>query len=147
MSKKKSRLTTALTSGKKKTHGGYSYLTTGKLPEHRRYIEQYLTAARMSLIADYGPTEEDLSTAQLIIIDRAISKMGILRCMEEHCREGGVMRGSNVAPCLRSTYLSYGNSLRLDLQALKDLGGKKANDALDPTTYLETYRQDKEGKG
>lgn len=118
MSKEKTKLTTALTSGKKKTHGGYTYFVTGKLPEHRKYIEQYLTAARMNLIQDLGPTEEDLTAAQIILIDRIVSKLGVVRCIEEYIRENTVMEGKRLSPSLRESYLAYNNSIRLSLQAL-----------------------------
>lgn len=136
MSKGKSRLTTALASGPKRTHGGFAYLTTGRLPEHRKYIEQYLTAARENLIRDLGPTEEDLTAAQIILIDRVITKLGVIRCIEENIRENSVMVGHNLAPSLRSSYLAYNNSIRLDLQAL-GINSKKADDALDLGKYVE----------
>lgn len=103
--------------GQRQTHGGYSFLTTGRLPEHRTYIRRYLTACRQGLINDLGG-EENLSTAQAILIDRIISKLGCVRCIEEHSRETSVMVGNNLAPALKASYLAYSNSIRLDLQAL-----------------------------
>lgn len=38
--------------------------------------------------------------------------------MEEHVREHSVFEGDELAPCLRASYLTYNNSLRLDLQTL-----------------------------
>lgn len=49
------------------THGGYTFLTTGEVPEHRQYIKKYLTDVREGTIKDIGPTEKDLTTAQLLI--------------------------------------------------------------------------------
>lgn len=143
MSKKKSKMTTALASGRKRTHGGFAYLTSGKLPEHRKYVEQYLTAARMNLIADLGPTEEDLTTAQIILIDRIVTKLGVIRCIEEHTREKTVMTGNLLAPALRASYLAYNNSVRLDLQAL-GINIKKADDTPDIQDYIKaTYGKKK----
>ena len=136
MHKRKTRLTTALTSGKKRTHGGYTYFTTGRLPEHRKYIEQYLTAARLNLIQDLGPTEEHLTAAQIIIIDRVVSKLGVIRCIEEHIRENSVMIGDTLAPSLKESYLAYNNSIRLDLQAL-GINSKKAEGIMDLGKYVE----------
>ena len=110
--------TVKLKTGKKGTHGGYTFLSTGRLPEHRREVERYLTAARQGLIGNLAGMEENLTTAQLIIIDRVIGKLGVIRCMEEHVREKSVMVGDDVAPCLKASFLAYSNSLRLDLQAL-----------------------------
>ena len=103
--------------GQRQTHGGYSFLVHGRLPEHRTYIRRYLTACRQGLINDLGG-EENLSTAQAILIDRIISKLGCIRCIEEHTREGSVMVGQELAPALKRSYLAFSNSIRLDLQAL-----------------------------
>jgi hypothetical protein len=112
------RKTVKLKGGTRGTHGGYSYLVTGRLPAHRNAVERYLTAARQGLVYDLGPKEEDLTTAQIILIDRSIGKLGVLRCIEEFVRETSVMKGADLAPCLGRSYLAYSNSLRLDLQAL-----------------------------
>jgi len=82
MRRKDTKLTVKLKPGRKGTHYGYAYLTTGKLPKHRKTIEKYLTAVRMTLIHDLGPTEADLTGAQLILIGRVISKMGVISCIE-----------------------------------------------------------------
>lgn len=107
-----------LPAGRAKTHGGYSFLSTGKLPEHRREVSRYLTAVREGLIRDLGPKEADLSAGQRILIDRVVTKLGVIRCMEEHVREGSVMSGDDLTPCLKTSYLAYNNSVRLDLTAL-----------------------------
>jgi len=115
----KSKLTIKLKRGGQKIkHGGYSFMVKGELPENRKHVLRYLTAARENLVKDLGPTEENLTAAQIIIIDRIVSKLGIVRCIEEHIRENSVMRGHNVAPSLKTSYLAYNNSIRLDLQAL-----------------------------
>ena len=101
-----------------RSHGGYSYLASGALPEQRGNVLKYLMAVRLGLVRDLGPTEEDLSTAQIILIDRITTKLGVIRCVEEHIRENSVMVGDDLAPSLKTSYLAYNNSLRLDLQAL-----------------------------
>ena len=99
-------------------HGGYAFLTRGTLPESLDYVRRYLTAAREGLIQDLGPTENDLTTAQIIMIDRVITKLGVIRCIEEHVRETSVMKGDRLSASLRESYLAYNNSIRLSLQAL-----------------------------
>ena len=118
MSRNKPKLSVNLEPGRKTKHGGYSYLVTGELPEDRKHVLKYLTAAREGLIQDLGPTEQDLTAAQIVLIDRVITKLGVVRCMEEHIREGAVMKGERLSPCLRESYLAYNNSIRLDLAAL-----------------------------
>jgi len=104
--------------GKRKKHGGYSFLVKGELPENRAHVERYLTAVREGLVQNLGPTEKALTTAQLILIDRITVKLGVVRCIEEYIRENTVMSGSRLSPSLRESYLAYNNSIRLDLQAL-----------------------------
>lgn len=122
--------------GKRKRHYGYSFLSRGELPEHRAYIEKYLTWARESLIGNLGPTEEDLTGAQIILIDRVVTKLGVIRCIEEHIRDNSVMVGANLAPSLRASYLAYNNSIRLDLQAL-GIDKKKGDEVLDLHAYIK----------
>jgi len=145
MSKKKTRLTTALTPGKKRTHGGYTLFTTGKLPEHRKHIEQYLTAAREGLVRDLGDGkgEEDLSTAEIILIDLLITKLGVVRCMAEYIREHSVMEGGKLASPLKESFLAYNNSIRLGLQALGIK--KRASDDI-PSSFELAEMVDKENK-
>jgi hypothetical protein len=133
-----SRLTVEFKRGGKrpKSHGGYSFLTTGELPEQRANILKYLIAVRQGLIQDLGPIENDLSTAQIVLIDRITTKLGVIRCVEEHIRERSVMVGDELAPCLKASYLAYNNSLRLDLQAL-GLDVKRTDTVLDLKEYAK----------
>ena len=125
-----------------KAHGGYSYLTKGELPENRTYILKYLMAVRQGIIRDLGPNENDLSTAQIVLIDRITTKLGVIRCVEEYIRENSVMMGNDLAPSLKASYLAYNNSLRLDLQALGL--NKKSEEVLTPYEIVEKEKKQKE---
>jgi len=129
--------------GRPPKHGGYSLLTKGELPENRKYIRQYLTEVREGLIEDIGPREIDLTTAQKVLIDRIVSKLGIVRCIEEHIRENTVMRGHDLAPSLRKSYLAYNNSIRLDLQAL-GIDKRQADEVTDVQAYIRQFDEEKE---
>jgi hypothetical protein len=123
-------------------HGAYSYLTNLTIPDHRAYLRPYLTAVREGLIHDLGPTEEDLTTAQKLIIDRIISQAGVIRLIEEYCREQGIFRGSILQPVLAKNYGAFTNSLRLNLQALGMERREPA--ALDVLEYVaRAYPEDK----
>ena len=141
------KLEAKLPRGRQRTvHGGYSYMITGRLPEHRAYVRRFLTAVRLNLIRDLGPTEEDLTAAQIILIDRVVSKLGVIRCIEEHIRENSVMVGDTLAPSLRTSYLAFDNSLRLALQAL-GIKSKKAEGIMDLGRYVEEkYGKSKKSK-
>lgn len=142
----KSKLTIKLKRGGQKVkHGGYSFLVKGELPENRKHVLKYLTAARENLIKDLGPTEEDLTTAQIIIIDRIVSKLGVIRCIEEYIRENSVMVGQDLAPALKASYLAYNNSVRLDLREL-GINKKQADETLDVQAYIKQFDEKKAKK-
>lgn len=123
--------------GVKITHGAYSLIATGGLPDHRRYLRRYLTEAREGLIADLGPDEAALSTAQRILIDRVIGKLGVLRLIEEWAREKGIMQDAKLASPLQDNYLSWANSIRLDLMALGIKTRVGQGEPLDLGRYIE----------
>jgi len=100
-----------------KRHPGYSLIVTGETAKHRAYLLRYLTECREGICLDLGG--EDLMTmAQIILVDRVISKLGIIRCLEEHSKEQGVFRDQSLVSSLKESYLAYSNSTRLDLLAL-----------------------------
>lgn len=113
MSKTDNKLTVKLNRGGrlKRTHGGYSFLHRGELPSERREVMKYLMAVRAGLVADLGPTEDDLSTAQVVLIDRSVSILGVIRCIEEFCKENGTFKKDKLDPSLGTHYLAYSNSL------------------------------------
>ena len=131
-----------------KRHYGYSFLVTGEMPQHRAYLLRYLTECRMGLIDDLGGPES-MTTGQLIIVDRVISKLGVARLIEEHCRENGVFRDQQLAPPLKESYLAYSNSIRLDLQSLgiekrvarRILTPMELSDAVDMQNESESERK------
>lgn len=101
-------------------HGGYSLLTTGRLPERRRYIAPYLTAVREGLIHDLAAGEEDLSTAQRVLIDRVVTFLGVVRLIEEHAREHGLLDSSGKLKSGIGTghYLSFNRFIKEALALL-----------------------------
>ena len=115
------------------------------MPENRKHIKQYLTISREGLIRDLGPTEADLTTAQIILIDRIVTKLGVIRCIEEHTRENSVMIGSNLASALGQSYLAYDNSIRLGLTAL-GISTKRADESLDVQGYIKQFDKAKQAK-
>lgn len=141
-----SRLTVKFKRGGKRRiiHGGYSFITKGELPENRAHILKYLMAVREGLVRDLGPMENDLSTAQIVLIDRVTTKIGIIRCLEEHIRENSVMVRNDLAPSLKTSYLAYNNSIRLDLQALGL--NKKTDEILAPYEIVESQGTIEGGK-
>ncbi len=134
--------------GVKVTHGAYSLIARpgGPLPSRRIYIERWLSEVRAGLIRDLGPEEKDLSAAQAIIIDRVIGKLGVIRCIEEHVREKGIMNGDELRGLLGKHYLGWANSLRLDLLAL-GIGKREGERILSPLEIAAEIDAEKAGAG
>ncbi len=130
--------------GRPPTHGGYSLIKTGKLPSGRRGIRKYLENTREGLVRDFGPTEADLSTGQIVLIDRVISKLGIVRLIEEHTRESGNIFNADggLVGSLKESYLAFNNSVRLSLLALDKLDRQR-----DQETNIDDYIAETYGKG
>lgn len=123
-------------------HGGFTYLTTGVMPEHRQYIKKYLTAIREGLIRDIGPEEKDLTTAQLILIDRLISLLGVIRLIEEKAKEDGIFRGKDLIASLKTSYIAYNNTVRLTLEKL-GINKRQLDEALDVQAYIKQFDRKK----
>lgn len=147
MAKAKGRYKKLGKSGTRYRHGGYAYLTTGEIPEHRQYIQKYLTAIREGLIKDIGPTEKDLTIAQLILIDRLVSLLGVIRLIEEKAKEDGIFKGQELTPSLKQSYIAYNNTVRLTLEKL-GINTKRGDEALDVQGYIKAFdEKKKKGKG
>lgn len=126
-------------------HGGFTYLTRGAIPEHRQYIKKYLTAVREGMIRDIGPTEKDLTTAQLILVDRLVSLLGVIRLIEEKAKEDGIFRGRDLTPSLKQSYIAYNNTVRLTLEKL-GIDKKIGDQVLTPLEIAAEFDRKKEAK-
>jgi hypothetical protein len=126
----------------KESHGGYSFIVRGCLPEHRKYLLSYLIAARESIVADYGG-EDRMSASQIILLDRIISKLGCLRLMEEYAREREILSAGELIPCLKKSYLSFSNSLRRDLETIKELAANHTEPGLTVAEVIKEFDSQK----
>ena len=118
--------------GRPPIHGAYSLMVrAGELPKRRTVLRAYLSQVRQGLIADLGPREEDLTTAQGVLVDRVVSLLSIVRCVEEHVRETGVFKGRELAPVLAKCYCTYSAELRRVLETL-GIRGTAADRVLTP---------------
>ena len=121
------------------THGAYKKIKPLK-------FRRYLTAIRRGLVEDLGPSELDLSMAQIILIDRVVSLLGVVISIEEHCKETGIFKDGDLAPSLRQSYLAYNNSVRLNLQALGIQ--RKESESFDVHEYVrKKYGKKEESDG
>ncbi len=139
MTKKESKLEKRLPKGRPKaTHGGFSFLTHGRLPDHRVELRRYLSACRNGLIEDLGG---DLSTQETILVDRSISLLGVIRCIEEYSKEQGVFNNGKLQPALGKNYISYTNSLK-QILSLLGIDRNEMGREITPQDQAEIIRAD-----
>jgi hypothetical protein len=117
-------------------------IRAGDLPKNRRYLRAYLNGVRTDLIRDLGPLEDDLTTAQKVLIDRSLCLLSIIRCIEEYVAETSVIRGRDLTPVLRNAYLQYSESLRRCLSTL-GIETRKSREILDLGAYVEAKDKEK----
>jgi hypothetical protein len=126
--------------GRPPRHGAYSLMVkAGELPKRRTYLRAYLAEVRASLISDLGPKETDLTMAERILINSVVSKLSIIRCIEEAVKEEGVFRGRELSAVLSKSYITYCESLRRDLQAL-GVNTRKGAEIVDLGEYIARYK-------
>lgn len=107
-------------------------------------IRRHSTIIREAMILDLAGSERDCSTAQLILIDKAIALNQITMSIEGFIRENGVFKSRKLHPVL-SNYVSYVDKLRL---ILKELGiSRKIGDrVLSPLEIAEEIDSEKKKK-
>lgn len=96
---------------------GFSFLTKRCSPEDRLKIIRYLSGCRNALLTDLGG-EENLSAQKIILIDRLVSLLGVIRGIEEFHSENILTPTGDLKPALGKNYLSFINSTRLLLTTL-----------------------------
>ena len=100
---------------------------------------------RDRMIQDIAGTEDDLTGAQLILLDRALNLYSVTRQIETYAARIGAIdtETGELRPILGKNYLAYNNSLRLTLGLL---GIKKEpKDFLEPADW--EIEPPKESKG
>jgi len=138
MSDIKAKMKGKLRRGRPPKHGGYSLLIRrGELPEDRRYITRYLTDVRTRIIENLGPTEDDMSGVQIVLLDRLISLLGCVRCWEEAAKEGKAE--------LNKHYLSFNNTIA-KICNLLGIEKKVTDEALSPLEYIRQFDEQKARK-
>ena len=142
MTKKKKKI------GRPKKHGAYSIMKSENLPpKDLTRIREYVESAREGLIEDIAGTEDKLSTGQAILIDRTINLLSVTRMIENHASKTGTFKGNRLTPSLQQSYLSYNNTIRLNLKVL-GIEPQQAGRDFDIDLYVKRkYSQKKKSPG
>ena len=127
--------------GKRRQPAGFSFLTRRCTHDERVRIVKYLIGCREALLEDLGG-EENLSAQKLMLIDRLISLLGVVRGIEEHHKDNIMNSDGSLKPALGKNYLAYVNSAR---QILALLGlERRSEQVLTPLELAEMIDQEKE---
>src|SRR4030066_48148 len=97
--------------GRKPESGAYSIVSKGALIRDRKRLSRYLRDVREGLIADFGG-EKALTTAQSVLVDRVLSKLGTLRLIELWIAKNGIFKEEGELRPVLERYLSWSRELR-----------------------------------
>ncbi|GAG56151.1 unnamed protein product [marine sediment metagenome] len=113
--------------GRRPTHGGYVFLRSGLISKDNKHIEQYLSAMRSGYIKELGPTEDDLSTGQTVLLNQLVTCIGFTRLVEENAK-----RTEDIKYLYIRQYMSF---MKHGRQLVLDLGLNPVNP--EPMKYLD----------
>jgi hypothetical protein len=127
--------------------GLYSWVSSKKLPQGRAFqaIRRELTAVRGELVAQHGG--EKITPDALILCDSIVEALGVQKLLGLYVRKYGVInaleakRGRlELSPILSKNWISYGNTVRQAILALRELDkGQGRGD--DVPTIAEIIRE------
>lgn len=126
----------------KETHGIYKWIKQNQLPSARGIdkVKKCLDELEQGLIQDYGGPGK-ISTSQEILIRSVVKALGVQFLAELFINEYGPIRkrGNDIElrALLGKNYLSFINSIRQNLLALKELSKDAKGDAPDLIEYVE----------
>ena len=66
-------------------------MRSSRIPEDKQEIERYLTGLRQGYISDICGEEKDLTTGQLILLNKLITLEGTNRCVEIQAARNGAI--------------------------------------------------------
>jgi len=137
---------------KRKRHGVYSWLKTGRInPSIRGYkkLQKYLQDMERELIDMQGGPGK-LTPAKEILIKSVIEAYGVLFLASMYVKKEGVLRPDmldkgvvELQPVLGKQFLAIINTLRQNLVAL-GLEKKEAEEVFDLQTYLKQKDKERE---
>jgi len=125
--------------------GLYSWVNSKRLPRGRAFakIRRELTLLREDLIRQHGG--EKITPAALILVDSIVEALGVQKLLGLYIRQYGVIDEQlakagrlELNPILAKNWISYGNTVRQALIALKEItAARKAEEVLSPLDIAE----------
>lgn len=116
-------------------HGVYAQ--RDKVPAQ---VKREANLLRDRIIEDIASTEDKLSGAELMLLDRTINIYGVIRMIEIYvAKHGAFDEKGNMRSILTQVYLAYNNTLRLNLRELKIR--RKVEDYLTPAELIKELEE------
>jgi len=109
-------------------------------------VKRQVECVRAGLVEDLAGREEDLTTAQRVLIDKAAGLLGVTATIEMYVRRHGVFKGKRLDPVLGSHYIAYVNALRLVLREL-GITRKQSERILTPFELADLIDKEKREQG
>lgn len=109
--------------------GLYSWVNSKKLPQGRAFqaVRRELAGLRDDLLSEYGG-EDKVAPDARILIDSVIEGLGVQKLVGLYIRKYGVIDAQSakrgrleLSPILARNWISYGNTVRQGIVALRDL--------------------------
>jgi hypothetical protein len=134
------------------THGGFQAVA---LYRERGFDlekpgDRFLHAWKQALISDLGGAGE-ISVLQSTLVDECVSLLIILSKMSEWVESHGIIQpDGQLAACLRHSFISYQNTLRINLIACHEHMKKRAKSSKIPTLedlLKESSQKEEHGHG
>jgi len=132
-------------------HGLYSWIDSKRLPRGRAFqkVRRELGRLREELVQAHGG--DAISPDARILVDSVIEGLGVQKVLGMYVREYGVIDGRaakrgqlELMPILAKNWVSYGNTVRQGLLALKEIEkGRQDTGAEDVLAYVARVYPDK----
>jgi hypothetical protein len=123
-------------------HAGYSHNSRNIPARVRRQVE----ALREALVRDLAGEPGNLTAAQVILIDKTMNLYQITLCLEAYIRREGPFRGKKLDPVLGQHYVTYVNTIRLNLREL-GISRKAGEQVLTPLELAAVIDREKAREG
>ena len=101
-------------------HGGHSAVMKYRERKFdlRRADDQAILGFQKAVIEDCGGATE-MDGLQMSLLDRSVELLILLRCMSQHVEKNGIIeKNGELAPCLRSSFISYTNAFRRTMREI-----------------------------
>lgn len=132
------------TKGKRKKHGGWLFLRKGQVPSDAEDIRIGTVRIAADLADEFAGTGKELTTSQLVLIDRACAMLGFCKLVERAAMRDGVivtdeLGNPRLSPGLSGFYVAASNAVARAMKTLAEISPDRdrGDRPLDLASYLK----------